>query len=697
MRSRTARRGHTSFRSLRLESLETRDVFAAGGLDTSFGTDGIARVANDPTKVETWNVAGNLYVMNGAAGVLKLNSQGAITSNYGSSGQATVGHRLIAVQSTGAVIAGNDEVNFDTNFTIDSAVTRLLPTGAADNTFNTTGKANIDFAPKLTTNVLEPNTYDNLAELTVDGSDRVWALVRGTLSSEPSLYYHANHFAGVVRLNSNGSFDSSFDADGLMSIEVPTTDGFFATDLQLTADGGAMLVGSYSFFDADLGETRNLVTLYKIDANGALVTSFGTNGRVQLPQFGNVPLSDDIKISLDPVSGGFYIAAYHDLQTGSHDLTLGKITATGAAATFGTGGVVNVGNVETDASVATDGYDLAVQADGKPLVIYGGGSWNLARFTTAGVADSDFGTNGVVTTTLGTNGGAYANPQSLLVQSDGMILVSGKFSPGGTDAMQSIVARYFSIDSAAAPSSSVSALAAVTYTNDFTVSWSGTPTVGSNITGYDVYYKIGSQTPVLWQSNVTATSAVFNVQAARHQNVGFYSIARDNLNRVEAAPSSPDTTTNYIGAPWQNPVNKFDVLTGGTDTGRIDPGDILYVITEFGAPEISDLNTKDVIIPPTRTYTNGRFVDVDGDNVISPADILFVITEYERIQSGNGEGEAAASAASAPAFIPPAVTSPPAVASPASATTPPPAATADDDLLAQLAAAWLAADSDEDE
>jgi hypothetical protein len=128
-------------------------------------------------------------------------------------------------------------------------------------------------------------------------------------------------------------------------------------------------------------------------ASGVVNKAFG-NGGVAVADFG----------AGDPLSGGFAIAVQSN----------GEIVAGGAAAQ----GALNLS------------FDSA---------------FGLARFTSAGLLDTSFGTGGLVTTTLVSGStDVYSYVNKLLIQSDGKIVAVGNTSVGqGFEAgTAAYVARY---------------------------------------------------------------------------------------------------------------------------------------------------------------------------------------------------------------------------------------------------------------
>ena len=85
--------------------------------------------------------------------------------------------------------------------------------------------------------------------------------------------------------------------------------------------------------------------------------------------------------------------------------------------TFGASGIVI-----TDFGSTDGGHDVAIQSDGKIVVVGGsGGEFALARYNINGTLDTTFDADGLVTTTIG----AFAEAGAVAIQSDGKIVVAG--------------------------------------------------------------------------------------------------------------------------------------------------------------------------------------------------------------------------------------------------------------------------------
>jgi hypothetical protein len=95
------------------------------------------------------------------------------------------------------------------------------------------------------------------------------------------------------------------------------------------------------------------------------------------------------------------------------------------------------------------------------------------------------------------------------------------------------------------PSSWVLPLPAETAANPFVVSWSGQDDAGgSGIAGYDIYVSDNGAAWVVWQDDVTITSASFTGQVGH--TYAFFSTARDPLGYEEGPPATADAVTTVV-------------------------------------------------------------------------------------------------------------------------------------------------------
>jgi hypothetical protein len=118
----------------------------------------------------------------------------------------------------------------------------------------------------------------------------------------------------------------------------------------------------------------------------------------------------------------------------------------------------------------------------------------------------------------------------------------------------------------APPSSSVDALPVETFSESFTVSWTGADDAGgSGVAFYDVYVSTdgGSFAPFLVRT--TETSATFTGEF--DHTYSFYSVATDNVGHRQATPATAQATTMLVNlAPTAVPGGPYAVDEGDATT-----------------------------------------------------------------------------------------------------------------------------------
>jgi uncharacterized delta-60 repeat protein len=199
---------------------------------------------------------------------------------------------------------------------------------------------------------------------------------------------------GLVRLNPDGSFDTTFDGDGIVIAHSTDSHHDEAFAMALQPDGKIIvggIGGGVSFF------------LTRHNANGSLDTTFGfNNGKVLGPVAGTVrslAVQPDGKII---AMGGRTIVRYNTDGT--------------ADTTFDGDGIV---------AVAGDGafYATRLQADGKIVIAGSGTAGQVMRFNPNGSLDTSFGTGGAARV-LFPDGGSIG--YALVIEPDGNIVVAGE-------------------------------------------------------------------------------------------------------------------------------------------------------------------------------------------------------------------------------------------------------------------------------
>ncbi|MEZ4641124.1 MAG: hypothetical protein R3E31_00005 [Chloroflexota bacterium] len=222
----------------------------------------------------------------------------------------------------------------------------------------------------------------------------------------------------VTRYQSDGSLDTGFGVNGLITTPVSLTFDDEPTSLAIQSDGKIVAAG----------QTQNIdFALVRYEADGTLDTTFGVGGVVTtnfpIGMSGGVDVANDVIIQSDGKivaagrsAGRFGVARYN--TNGSLDTS------------FGVGGVVST-VVGMDPFMAA--YAVVQQPDGKLLV--GGTGYNdvdshyayaLVRYNTDGSLDTNFGTDGITKIDFGGGSTSY----DLVLRPDGKIVMVGDGSNG---------------------------------------------------------------------------------------------------------------------------------------------------------------------------------------------------------------------------------------------------------------------------
>lgn len=382
----------------------------AGSLDASFGNNGVSSYCVvDTGPVNTIFDAGlqstgkiiTYNIVNGAtvASLIRFNSNGSLDTTFGVNGVYNYENSQPPFIQVGyypiqMVIQPDDKIIFmglQQNDTFGNAywVTRVLPNGALDTSFNGTGYKDVTFG-----SVQDRATCVALQE---DGK----ILLGGTSGSTAQ-------FFSVARLNSDGSYDSSFGTGGKVQIPFSGSESFVES-MAIQPDGKIVL-GGYT-----VGGAKDFA-LARINSNGNLDTSFGVNGKVVTDLL--VSYSTIIRDILIEPDGKIIVSGNYSFEVDSR-FCLMRYNANGSVDTsFGTNGLV-VDTTHYSNSINS----IARQVDGK-IVTAGNvfsSSFIISRYNNNGTIDTTFGTNGYVNAMPDTGSGAV----KVLLQPDNKIVAVG--------------------------------------------------------------------------------------------------------------------------------------------------------------------------------------------------------------------------------------------------------------------------------
>ncbi|MCP4335309.1 MAG: hypothetical protein GY785_21875, partial [Gammaproteobacteria bacterium] len=329
----------------------------------------------------------------------RYNADGTLDTSFGGGdgvtttaiGPADDIAQKVALQSDGKILVSGPSWN-GTDYQF--AVTRYNTDGTLDTSFDTDGKVTVDLTAG----------DDYAYGLAVQDDGKI--LVSGT---DGNLDFTA------VRFNTDGSLDTSFDTDGIVTVEFPFGGSDFGDQVFVQSDGKILLSGR-----ADASASNADFALARLNSDGSLDTSFGGgDGMVTTPISGSHDMGIGLAVHTD---GSIVVAGY---LNSTYEFAAIRYNSDGTLDTTFDGD----GKVVTDVGVGNDiAFSVAIQSDGKVIVSgYSGtgidNDFSMVRYNTDGSLDTSFDGDGRVTTDFG-NGDDQS--YGIAIQSDGKILLVGQ-------------------------------------------------------------------------------------------------------------------------------------------------------------------------------------------------------------------------------------------------------------------------------
>lgn len=381
--------------------IHNRTHAQAGSLDLSFGTNGKVATSLSSTghSYGTASViqsdgkilaAGYTYFGNDIDFALtRYNMDGSLDVSFDGDGKVTTDLGdvydlcyAVALQSDGKIVLAGGTANFN-----KMAVVRYNSNGSLDSTFDMDGIV-IPTFPTI-------STQGYSVAIQSDGKILIAA----------QSFSGANVDFSVIRLNTNGTLDLTFDNDGIALVDINGDD--LAYSISLQSDGKIVVAGTSGM---DFSAAR-------LNTDGSLDTTFDTDGKVKTP----VTIGEDIATSLVIQSNGKIILAGNSNAAGNLHLLVRYNTNGSVDTSFDSDGIVVTSNISSI-------YGVKVQNDGKIIAIgtYPVGAsmdFVVVRYNSNGTLDLTFDADGVVTTDFGFNTDDFAYSAS--IQNDGKIVVVG--------------------------------------------------------------------------------------------------------------------------------------------------------------------------------------------------------------------------------------------------------------------------------
>jgi uncharacterized delta-60 repeat protein len=402
-RAKSSNRPRRHTRRPRLEVLEDRLPLSAGALDPTFGS-GAGYVT---TALSTPNTA-NLPV--------------------------DQGYRVLLQPSGNIVVAGRTSVPSGNSDEIAFGVATYNSDGSLDTAFGSGGIARQVFQPPPpkkkgppTAVLSEATLYDAALEPTGGTGDAKILLAGGGGGTQPGL--------GLMRLNSNGSLDTTFGSGGQVITTFPVSvnsNAEIAHGVVVTSTGQIVAVGDNSAQD---------LLLARYNPNGSLDTSFGTGGEVTTVFSSSAPGFELLtRTVVQQPDGKLVVVGYEHIPVNGTFIDQGvlvRYNADGSLdATFGNGGIVTtvLGAGRSRDQYAAIYPSAGTANDGKIVVVgsllSGTSGSNLAyqplveRYNPDGSLDTTFG-NGAGYITIGNPVSNNFSAYAVTIESDGKLIVVG--------------------------------------------------------------------------------------------------------------------------------------------------------------------------------------------------------------------------------------------------------------------------------
>ena len=302
--------------------------------------------------------------------------------------------QAMAIQSDGKIVVVGDGTLGTNNW--DFAVVRYNPDGSLDSSFGGTGIVHT----RLT------NAYDGASSVAIQADGKI--VVAGSRYGDAG----GSSFA-VVRYNTDGSLDTSFNGTGIVITSVNSAQDY-AFSVAIQPDGKIVVAGTS-------GISPNNFAIVRYNADGTLDTSFNGTGKVITPVAGgisSVAIQSDGKIIAAGETQNGPFTAFNIIRYNPDGSLDTSFNDTGKVFT-------SVGNSYSGA------LELAIQKDGKIVVAgYSVGmpgnliiaDFALVRYNPDGSLDTSFNGTGKVTTSINNSD---CRAYSVAIQSDGKIVAVG--------------------------------------------------------------------------------------------------------------------------------------------------------------------------------------------------------------------------------------------------------------------------------
>ncbi|MCA0383454.1 MAG: hypothetical protein LCH58_14935 [Bacteroidetes bacterium] len=347
--------------------------------------------------------------------VTKYSSAGVLDESFGEQGYASVsagvadGFSHVATADNGSVIAVGTSVDLLKGASI--LVAKFTSSGQPDMSFGTFGKVLIDVAA---------NDYAQCLALAVHANGEIAISIESFsfTSLEESFY--------LIKLNANGSLNTSFDTDGIQ----PTPIAYNKMVYQ-PADGKLVISGAY---DSGLPQEGYNITTNRLLSSGLQDPSFN-NGNPLITHFS--PENDE--------AVGLYITSAGKILLGVNAFNAGLDRNFGIARynSNGTPDSSFSGDGKSTFGLPYNGMYFSMNSTGKMIVAgkpFFSNGYLVTAINDSGTINTNFGNNGTATVNVS---GINTNEEIFepVLQPDGNILLVGEYQSSSNGYVDGFIAR----------------------------------------------------------------------------------------------------------------------------------------------------------------------------------------------------------------------------------------------------------------
>jgi uncharacterized delta-60 repeat protein len=517
-------------------------------LAASNGADNLAAVALQPDgKIVAAGAVNDVAGGNVQIGVVRYNADGTPDSTFGTGGLVVTGFQFrdlanaIALQSDGKILVGGySATGNSSSYSTRFLVVRYNANGTLDTTFGGGGTG------RVITNI-------------GTGQSAVYGLAvqsDGKIVASGDAFDGTSAGFGVVRYNPSGTLDTTFDGDGMTIVQI-TAASDIQPDVRIATDGKIVLAG---MADTQRGWTAFDVGVVRLNPNGSLDTTFDGDGNSKqfISTITNSGVNTR-SMALTP-DGGVLVGGNVYFDGGTDNAFLMRLAPDGSLdTTFGNQGSF-VTTYNTPSPLHASVGAIAVQPDGSIVAAGNNYSSAyitrpaLMRLSSTGALDPGFGAGGYVLQSIPTTG----RFDDGLLQPDGTFVGVGSLWSGqSSSTAELLVARYHAYDTASTPSIDLQAESDSGISNADNITNVASPTFDiTHLSGH--YGRVYRGAPRIGQDYIPGTTFSAPAQSDGTSTYGLRIV--DAAGTESATTSSLAVTVDTInpsvsifGAPGSSP------------------------------------------------------------------------------------------------------------------------------------------------